>query len=139
MAAEPEQFHASLAALDQELQAQIRDLKRRRKRVAALGSGDRLFLPEAVVALLDDLRRIGASEYAIQVERDSWILLSAQFPDEADGVEPILTVDATLSLITAHAGRPLPAVKRLFELCLERTSKSHTSSAPHVSGRETTS
>jgi DNA-binding transcriptional MerR regulator len=176
MTADPEQFHASLAALDQELAAQIRDLTLRRARIAALGTGDRLFLPEAVVALFDDLRRIGASDYAIQVERDSWILLSAQFPNEvaqwaqakrdgladpafqrlyllieeiagwdpddprldavadqvnalgglqdpqANGVEPILTVEATLSLITAHVGKPLPAVKRLFKLCLERTS-----------------
>ncbi len=80
--ATPEQLSASVAAIDDELRNQIRDLKRRRSRIAELSAGDRLFVPEEVVILLDRLREIGLSPETIRTERDTWILLAAQYPDQ---------------------------------------------------------
>ncbi|KAA2251176.1 MerR family transcriptional regulator [Solihabitans fulvus] len=85
MAASPEQFATSVAAIDTDLKEQISDLKRRRRRIAELSAGDRLFLPEEVVALLDRVREIGLSQEAVRTERDTWILLVAQYPDQVPG------------------------------------------------------
>ncbi|MDH6111620.1 DNA-binding transcriptional MerR regulator [Kitasatospora sp. MAP12-44] len=79
MGASPERFAGAVAAIDADLKEQIRDLRRRRSRIAELSSGDRLFLPEEVVALLGRLREIGASPETVRTERDTWILLVAQY------------------------------------------------------------
>ena len=80
--ASSEEFSASVTAIDNELREQIEELKRRRSRIAELSAGDRLFLPEQVVALLDRIQQIGLSPEGVQTERDSWILLAAQYPDQ---------------------------------------------------------
>jgi DNA-binding transcriptional MerR regulator len=85
MAAGPQEFAAAVAAIDADLKQQIRELQQRRARIAELSSGDRLFLPEEVVALLDRLRGIGLSARGIGIERDTWILLTAQYPDQVPG------------------------------------------------------
>jgi DNA-binding transcriptional MerR regulator len=85
MGAGPAQFSTSVAAIDDELKAQIRDLKRRRSRIAALAAGDRLFLPKEVVDLLDRLQQLGVSQETVRTERDTWILLMAQYPDQVPG------------------------------------------------------
>ena len=82
MSASPEQFATAITAIDDELKNQIRDLRQRRSRIAELSAGERLFLPQEVVALLDRLREIGLSPEAIRTERDTWILLVAQYADE---------------------------------------------------------
>lgn len=82
MAASPEQFSASVQEIDDDLKDQIRDLKKRRSRIAELSAGDRLFLPEEVVVLLDHLRVIGLRPETVRTERDTWILLVAQYPDQ---------------------------------------------------------
>ncbi|MEZ0025443.1 DNA-binding transcriptional MerR regulator [Kitasatospora sp. MAP12-15] len=82
MGASPERFAGAVAAIDADLKEQIRDLRRRRSRIAELSSGDRLFLPEEVVALLGRLREIGASPETVRTERDTWILLVAQYADQ---------------------------------------------------------
>ncbi|GAB2687452.1 MerR family transcriptional regulator [Kitasatospora kifunensis] len=82
MGASPEEFTALVAAIDDDLKDQIKDLKRRRSRVAELSAGDRLFLPEEVVVLLDRVQEIGLSPQAVRTERDSWILLVAQYPEQ---------------------------------------------------------
>ncbi|MCX4631815.1 MULTISPECIES: MerR family transcriptional regulator [unclassified Streptomyces] len=82
MGASPEQFSAAVSAIDDDLKGRIRELKRRRIRIAELSAGDALFLPEEVVVLLARLREIGLSPEAVRTERDTWILLAAQYPDQ---------------------------------------------------------
>uniref|UniRef100_A0AAU2JRX4 MerR family transcriptional regulator n=1 Tax=Streptomyces sp. NBC_00049 TaxID=2903617 RepID=A0AAU2JRX4_9ACTN len=85
MGASPEQFSAAVGEIDGDLKDQMRDLKRRRSRIAELSAGDRLFLPEEVVVLLDRLRATGLSTETVRTERDTWILLVAQYPDQVPG------------------------------------------------------
>ena len=70
----------------QALRRRIRDLEQQRRRIAELAAGDRLFLPDEVVGLLDELRRIGVSQRAVDLERDGWILLTARSPGQAAGL-----------------------------------------------------
>ncbi|MFG2710942.1 MerR family transcriptional regulator [Streptomyces goshikiensis] len=82
MGASPERFSAAVSAIDDELKVRIKDLRQRRSRIAALAAGDRLFLPEDVVVLLERLRDIGLSPETVRTERDTWILLVARYPDQ---------------------------------------------------------
>jgi DNA-binding transcriptional MerR regulator len=83
LGAEPEQFAQGIAQIDQALRRRIRDLEQQRRRIAELAAGDRLFLPDEVVGLLDELRRLGVSQRAVDMERDGWILLAARSPGRA--------------------------------------------------------
>lgn len=83
LGASPERFAEAVAEIDEALRARIRELAEQRRRIAELAAGDRLFLPEEVVSLLDGLREIGVSARGVQVERDTWILVAARFPDKA--------------------------------------------------------
>lgn len=83
LGAEPEQFAQATAQIDQALRARIRGLEQQRRRIAALAAGDRLFLPDEVVDLLDQLRRLGVSQRTVNMERDGWILLAARSADRA--------------------------------------------------------
>lgn len=85
MHASADEFAAAVAAIDEELATQVRDLERRRGRIAQLSSGDGMFLPEEAVALLERLREIGLSAQSVRTERDTWILLTAQHPDQVPG------------------------------------------------------
>jgi DNA-binding transcriptional MerR regulator len=85
MAAGPQEFASSIASIDNDLKQQIRELKERRSRIAELASGDRLFLPEEVVSLLERLREIGLSPQGVGIERDTWILLAARYPEQVPG------------------------------------------------------
>ncbi|MFF3013092.1 MerR family transcriptional regulator [Streptomyces sp. NPDC057939] len=82
MGATPQRFAAAVKEIDDELRTQARDLKRRRGRIAELSAGDALFLPRDVVLLLDRLREVGLSPETVRTERDTWILLAAQYPDQ---------------------------------------------------------
>ena len=86
LVAEPEQFTQGIVQIDQALRRRIRDLEQQRRRIAELAAGDRLFLPDEVVGLLDELRRIGVSQRAVDLERDGWILLTARSPGQAAGL-----------------------------------------------------
>ena len=79
--ADPETFAAATTEIDRQLRAQIRALQEHRRRIARLGSGDSLALPEEVVDYLDRLRATGAPEAMIVAERDAWILIAARWPD----------------------------------------------------------
>jgi DNA-binding transcriptional MerR regulator len=83
LSAEPEQFAQAIAQIDRALRTRIRDLERQRHRIAELAAGDRLFLPDEVVALLDELRELGVTRRAVDLERDGWILLAARSPGRA--------------------------------------------------------
>ena len=86
LVAEPEQFTQGIVQIDQALRRRVRDLEQQRRRIAELAAGDRLFLPDEVVGLLDELRRIGVSQRAVDLERDGWILLTARSPGQAAGL-----------------------------------------------------
>jgi DNA-binding transcriptional MerR regulator len=82
LGADPAEFAAAVNDIDAALQQKIRELTRSRRRIAELAGGERLFLPAEVVAIMDQLREIGVSERAVQVERDAWIIVAALSPEQ---------------------------------------------------------
>ncbi len=81
--ARPEHFARSVADIDEALRQQIRELERRRQRIADLIGGERLFLPAELVGFLDELRALGISPRTVEIERDGWILMLAGDPQRA--------------------------------------------------------
>jgi DNA-binding transcriptional MerR regulator len=79
--ADPQTFAAATTEIDRQLRAQIRALQEHRRRIAQLGSGDSLALPQEVVDYLDRLRATGAPQAVIDGERDAWILMAARWPE----------------------------------------------------------
>src|SRR5688500_2024497 len=82
LAADDDAFAAAIEDIDQRLRAEIRERQRHRERVAQLAAGDRLALPPEAVDYLDRLRELDIPERAIEMERDAWILVAAQIPEE---------------------------------------------------------
>jgi DNA-binding transcriptional MerR regulator len=82
LTADEEDFAAAIQEIDRRLRAEIRERQRHRQRVAELAAGDRLVLPAEAVDYLDRLRELGVPERAIEMERDAWILVAAQIPDQ---------------------------------------------------------
>ncbi len=81
LAAGDQEFAAAVEDIDRRLRAEIRERQRHRERIARLAAGESLTLPPEAVAYIDRLRELGFRERLIEVERDSWILISAQMPD----------------------------------------------------------
>ena len=81
LAAGDEEFAAAVEDIDRRLRAEIRERQRHRERIAKLAAGDSLALPPEAVAYVERMRELGFPERLIEVERDSWILISAQMPD----------------------------------------------------------
>ena len=82
LAADDAEFAAAVKDIDHRLRAEIRERQGHRERIARLAAGDSLALPPEVVAYLGRMRELGFRERLIEVERDSWILISAQMPAE---------------------------------------------------------
>ena len=82
LAAGEEEFALAVADVDRRLRAEIRERQRHRERIAQLAAGESLALPAEAVAYLSRMRELGFPERVIEIERDSWILLAAQMPDE---------------------------------------------------------
>jgi DNA-binding transcriptional MerR regulator len=82
LAAGEEEFNAAVADIDRRLRAEIRERQRHRERIAQLAAGDSLALPPEAVAYLDRLRELELPELLVQGERDAWILVAAQLPDQ---------------------------------------------------------
>ncbi len=76
------EFAAAVADIDRRLCAEIAERQRHRRLVAQLTSGPDLALPPEAVAYLQRLRELGLPERAIEAERDAWILVAAQIPDQ---------------------------------------------------------
>ena len=76
------EFAAAIEDIDRRLRAEIRERQCSRERVAELAVGDGLALPPEAVEYLDRLRELGLPERAITMERDAWILVAAQIPDQ---------------------------------------------------------
>lgn len=83
LAAEDHEFAAAVADIDLRLRSEIRDRQRHREQISKLAAGDSLALPAEVIAYLDRMRELGFPERVIEIERDSWILLTAQMPNQA--------------------------------------------------------
>ena len=77
-----EEFAAAVEDIDRRLRSEIRQRQRHRERIAKLAAGDSLALPPEAVAYVDRMRELGFPERLVEVERDSWILIAAQMPDE---------------------------------------------------------
>jgi DNA-binding transcriptional MerR regulator len=82
LAADDQEFRAAVEDIDRRLRSEIRERQTHRERIAKLASGDSLTLPPEAVAYLDRLREFGFPPRIIEIERDSWILLAAQLPEE---------------------------------------------------------
>lgn len=80
--ADEEAFAAAIEEIDVRLRAEIRARQHHRQRVAQLAAGDRLALPPEAVAYIDRLRQLEIPERAIEMERDAWILVAAQIPEQ---------------------------------------------------------
>ena len=79
--ADPDEFGAAVAGIDEALQQQIGQLEHRRQQLVGLLAGDQLVLPSEVTEMLSALREMGVSEQGVQVERNGWILLAALSPE----------------------------------------------------------
>ncbi|MFF5983660.1 MerR family transcriptional regulator [Streptomyces olindensis] len=75
------EFAAAVAEIDGRLEAEIRERRRHRERIARLASGDGLALPPEVVGFLERLRALGVDERIVRAERDGWIPLAARSPE----------------------------------------------------------
>ncbi|GAA3711033.1 MerR family transcriptional regulator [Microlunatus aurantiacus] len=81
LAAEPAEFGRAIAGIDAELETQIAELRQRRDDLAQLPSAERLCIPDEVAEILALERELGLRETTVEIERNSWILLSAAYPD----------------------------------------------------------
>lgn len=86
LAADGAEFAAAVEEIDRKLREEIREREGHRKRVAQLAAGDSLALPQEVVGYLQRCRELGVKERVIDIERDSWILIAAQVPDQVPGL-----------------------------------------------------
>ncbi|MFC7495484.1 MULTISPECIES: MerR family transcriptional regulator [unclassified Nocardioides] len=82
LGADDEEFGAAVEEIDRRLRAEIRERQRHRERIAQLAAGDSLALPPEAVEYLDRLREVGVPENMVEAERDAWILVAAQLPDQ---------------------------------------------------------
>lgn len=82
LAADEEGFAVAVAEIDRRLRTEIKQLQEHRRRIAQLAAGDSLALPPVVTAYLDRMRSLGAPEVMVEMERDAWILIAAQWPDK---------------------------------------------------------
>lgn len=82
LAADEEEFAAAVEDIDRRLRAEIRELEQHRRRIAQLAAGDSLALPQEAVAYLDRLRTLGLPDQLVDLERDAWILVAAELPEQ---------------------------------------------------------
>jgi len=76
------EFASAVDDIDRRLRAEIRERQRHRERIADLAAGESVALPPEAVAYLDKLRAVGVSERVVGGERDAWILVAAQLPEQ---------------------------------------------------------
>ncbi|MGY1857159.1 MerR family transcriptional regulator [Modestobacter sp. SYSU DS0290] len=103
LAAGEAEFAAAVDEVDRRLRAEIRDRQRHRERIAQLAAGENLVLPPVAVAYLDRMRELGFPERLIEIERDSWILIAAQVPEQV----PVM-------MAVKHGQIEHPTLRRLY-------------------------
>ncbi len=89
LAAGDREFAVAVDEIDRRLRSEIRERQRHRDQIARLASGDSLALPPEVVAYVERMRELHFPQRVVDVERDSWILIAAQMPDE---VAPLMAI-----------------------------------------------
>ncbi|WP_076263911.1 MerR family transcriptional regulator [Intrasporangium flavum] len=97
------EFAAAVEQIDRRLRAEIRERQRHRERIAQLAAGESLALPPPAVAYVERMRELGFPERLIEVERDSWILIAAQVPDQVSALMEI-----------KHTQLEHPVLRRLY-------------------------
>lgn len=135
LAADEAEFAAAVDDIDRRLRAEIRERQRHRERIAQLAAGDSLALPPEAVAYLDRLRRLDLPERVIEMERDAWILVAAQIPDQMPALMALKTAQVDtpevsaiyLDLIEVAEWEPddprLPAVADRLVSLIEESAK----------------
>ncbi|GAA1979404.1 hypothetical protein GCM10009817_20050 [Terrabacter lapilli] len=103
LAAGDAEFAAAVEDIDRRLRAEIRERQRHRERIAQLAAGDSLALPPEAVAYLARMRQLGFHDRLVEVERDSWILIAAQMPEQV----PVL-------MAIKHQQIEDPVLRRLY-------------------------
>jgi len=101
LAADEEEFAAAVEDIDRRLRAEIRERQRLRERIAQLEAGDSLALPPEAVAYLDRLRELDLPERAIELERDAWILVAAQLPEQMPTLMALKSAQVDTPAVTA--------------------------------------
>ena len=89
LAADDEDFATAVEDIDRRLRAEIRERQQHRARISQLAAGDSLALPPDAVAYLDRMLEFGFPDRLIEIERDSWILIAAQMPDQVSALMAI--------------------------------------------------
>jgi DNA-binding transcriptional MerR regulator len=82
LAADDEEFAAAVEDIDRRLRAEILERQHHRAAIRKLASGDSLALPPEAVAYVERLRELELPQQMIDLERDAWILVAAQMPQE---------------------------------------------------------
>ena len=82
LGATQDEFATAVEEIDRRLRAEIREAQHHRSRIAQLAAGDSLALPPQAVDYLAQLRAIGVPEPMVEAERDAWILVAAQLPEQ---------------------------------------------------------
>lgn len=101
LAADEAEFAAAVEDIDRRLRAEIRERQRLRERVAQLEAGDSLALPPEAVAYLDRLRELDLPKRAIDLERDAWILVAAQLPEQMPTLMALKSAQIDTPAVTA--------------------------------------
>jgi DNA-binding transcriptional MerR regulator len=91
LAADDATFAAAVEEIDRRMQDEIAQRQRHREQLKTLAAGDSVALPPEALPYLDQLRQIGLPERVVEVERDSWIVIAAQHPEEMPGLMAIKT------------------------------------------------
>ena len=82
LAAGPDEFTTAVDDIDRRLRAEIQAKQAHRRRIAQLAAGDNLALPTDAVDYLNHLRALGIPDLIVNMERDAWILVAAQLPEQ---------------------------------------------------------
>ena len=151
LAADDEEFAAAVEDIDRRLRAEIRERQRHRERIAQLAAGDSLALPPEAVTYLDRLRQLDLPKRAIDLERDAWILVAAQLPEQMPTLMAIKHAQIDTPAVTAmyldlvkaadwEADDPrLPAfADRLVSLIEEDAARAGRTTTPPATSRSTT-
>jgi DNA-binding transcriptional MerR regulator len=101
LAADEEEFAAAVEEIDRRLRAEILERQRHRERIARLVAGDSLALPPEAVAYLDRLRELDLPERVSDLERDAWILVAAQLPEQMPTLMALKSAQIDTPAVTA--------------------------------------
>lgn len=80
------EFSGKVREIDRALRQEIARLQDTRPRLGRLAAGERMALPDRVVRYLDRSRDLGVSERYVALERDAWIMVAVQVPDDIEEI-----------------------------------------------------